>query len=405
MMEIVRFGSLYKIPTSNGVSRPSAVRGQGFHMINMGELFAYDIINEIPMDRVILSDNEQKKYLVEKGDLLFARQSLVAAGAGKCSIVNDILEPTTFESHLIRVRLDEKLCCSRYYFYLFQLPSNPIKAIVNQCAQAGIRGSELQKIKVPLPPLNEQRHIASILSTYDNLIENNNKRIRLLEQMAENLYKEWFVRFRFPGHEKVEMENGLPKGWKYYLIRNLCEINKKTISSKNKSVLIHYLDTSSITDNCITGYEDYILEDAPSRARRVVKHNSIILSTVRPNLRHFGIIKNPEDNTIVSTGFAVFDCKCQIANIIYRYLASPEIVNYCQSIAEGAVATYPSIKPEVIGRLKIALPPLIIAQQLNNTLEVLNNQQNNLLRQNDNLSRQRDLLLPRLMSGKLEVKE
>lgn len=121
-------------------------------------------------------------------------------------------------------------------------------------------------------------------------------------------------------------------------------------------------------------------------------------------MRHFGIIKNPEDNTIVSTGFAVFDCKCQIANIIYRYLASPEIVNYCQSIAEGAVATYPSIKPEEIGRLKIALPPLIIAQQLNNTLEVLNNQQNKLLRQNDNLTRQRDLLLPRLMSGKLEVK-
>ena len=71
MMEIVRFGSLYKIPTSNGVSRPSAVRGQGFHMINMGELFAYDIINEMPMDRVTLSDNEQKKYLVEKSIVKF----------------------------------------------------------------------------------------------------------------------------------------------------------------------------------------------------------------------------------------------------------------------------------------------------------------------------------------------
>ena len=265
--------------------------------------------------------------------------------------------------------------------------------------------NHLHSLKINVHEKEVQRRIASILSAYDNLIENNNKRIRLLEQMAENLYKEWFVRFRFPGHEKVEMENGLPKGWKYYLIRNLCEINKKTISSKNKSVLIHYLDTSSITDNCITGYEDYILEDAPSRARRMVKHNSIVFSTVRPNLRHLGIIKNPEDNTIVSTGFAVFDCKCQIANIIYRYLASPEIVNYCQSIAEGAVATYPSIKPEEIGRLKIALPPLIIAQQLNNKLEVLNNQQNKLLRQNDLLSRQRDLLLPRLMSGNLEVKE
>ena len=64
-MEIVRFGSLYSIPTSNGVSRPSAVRGQGFHMINMGELFSYDFINEIPMDRVLLSEKEQEKFFVE----------------------------------------------------------------------------------------------------------------------------------------------------------------------------------------------------------------------------------------------------------------------------------------------------------------------------------------------------
>ena len=311
-------------------------------------------------------------------------------------------------TELFVFRGKEGITDNEFVYYLFKQQHIRDLAANSMSGASGRQRADLKfikKIKLDLPTLPTQLRIASILSAYDNLIENNNKRIRLLEQIAENLYKEWFVRFRFPGHEKVEMENGLPKGWKYYLIRNLCEINKKTISSKNKSVLIHYLDTSSITDNCITGYEDYILEDAPSRARRVVKHNSIILSTVRPNLRHFGIIKNPEDNTIVSTGFAVFDCKCQIANIIYRYLASPEIVNYCQSIAEGAVATYPSIKPEEIGRLKIALPPLIIAQQLNNTLEVLNNQQNNLLRQNDNLSRQRDLLLPRLMSGKLEVKE
>lgn len=92
--------------------------------------------------------------------------------------------------------------------------------------------NHLHSLKINVHEKEDQRRIASILSAYDNLIENNNKRIRLLEQMAENLYKEWFVRFRFPGHEKVEMENGLPKGWKYYLIRNLCEINKKTISSK-----------------------------------------------------------------------------------------------------------------------------------------------------------------------------
>lgn len=213
-MEYVRFGELYSNSSSNGLSRPSAVRGKGFRMIGMGELFAHNIIHDMEMERVLMNDKEQAKFFVEEGDLLFARQSLVASGAGKCSIVSSLSENTTFESHLIRVRLDKAKCNPLYYFYLFQLPYNPIKAIVNQCAQAGIRGSELCKVKVQKPDIKVQNKVASILSKYDTLIENNTKRIRILEKMAENLYKEWFVRFRFPGYEKVEMENGLPKGWK-----------------------------------------------------------------------------------------------------------------------------------------------------------------------------------------------
>ena len=88
-----------------------------------------------------------------------------------------------------------------------------------------ISGTKMKKIKVSLPPLSIQRKIASILSAYDNLIENNNKRIKLLEQMAETLYKEWFVRFRFPGYENVEKENGLPKGWKVEYLGNVAKIS------------------------------------------------------------------------------------------------------------------------------------------------------------------------------------
>ena len=212
-MEYVRFGELYKIPSCNGLSRPSAVRGEGYKMVNMGELFSNDIINDMYMERVQMNDRELKKFLLEKGDLLFARQSLVASGAGKCSIVNNLIEETTFESHLIRVRLDKSIANPLYYYYLFQLQYSPVKTIVNQCAQAGIRGTELVRIKVPLPDIEHQNTIANTLFQYDNLIENNNKRINLLEQMAESLYKEWFIRFRFPGYEKVEFENRIPKGW------------------------------------------------------------------------------------------------------------------------------------------------------------------------------------------------
>ena len=297
--------------------------------------------------------------------------------------------------------INESLC-NPYYLYR-HLRSLDLSGYDTGASIPSMTQKTYNGIKVMLPSLPAQHRIASILSAYDNLIENNNKRIRLLEQMAENLYKEWFVRFRFPGHEKAEFESGLPKGWKIWSISKLCDINRKTLNSKNKGLEIEYLDTSSITCNQIVGTESYVFEEAPSRARRIVKHNSIVFSTVRPNLKHYGILKKIPDNLIVSTGFAVFDSKYDIANIIYLFLSSQEVVDYCQLIAEGAVATYPSIKPEEIGRLKIALPNIEIAEKWNGKLESLYSEILNIQKQNTLLTRQRDLLLPRLMSGKLEV--
>lgn len=263
--------------------------------------------------------------------------------------------------------------------------------------------SSFSKIKVRVPPLPTQQKIASILSAYDNLIQNYKKQIEALQTAASELYKEWFVRFRFPGYQTTNFENGIPEGWKVYRIKDLCYINKKTVSSKDAKKEILYLDTGSITENVIDSFESYILEEAPSRARRIVKKNSIIFSTVRPNQNHYGILKTVPENLIVSTGFAVFDPKFDIANILYFFLSSKDFVDYCQMIAEGAVATYPSIKPEEIGKVKILLPTMDLAIKLNHSFESLFLRIENLKQQITNLTQQRDLLLPRLMSGKLEV--
>ena len=378
-MKIIRFGELYSIPTSNGVSRPSAVRGEGFHMINMGELFSFDVINEMPMERVSLSDKEQKKYLVKKGDLLFARQSLVAAGAGKCSIVNNILEPTTFESHLIRVRLDETRCCPRYYYYLFKLPDNPIKTIVNQCAQAGIRGSELQKIKVPLPMLAEQRRIASILSAYDNLIENNNRRIRLLEQMAENLYKEWFVRFRFPGHEKAEFENGLPMGWKVMKLDKILTVRYGKDHSKIEDGDIPILGSGGIMR--FGNKELYASES--------------VLIPRKGSLNNIMYIDEPFW-TVDTMFFTEMKYK-NIAKYVYYVLSGIDMESF------NSGAALPSMTTNILNHFKVILPSEDVLALFDEKVELLFLQKKKLIQQNTLLSRQRDLLLPRLMSGKLEV--
>lgn len=219
----VFLGSLYELPSRNGLTRPSKVRGVGYKMVNMGELFANEWLYDIPMERVQLNDREKRECLIAKNDLLFAMQSLVASGAGKCSIVREVKEPTTFESHLIRVRLDTTKAVPLFYYYYFKSPLSPMKTIVTICAQAGIRGSDLATLSVECPDLPTQRRIASILSAYDDLIENNRRQIKLLEEAAQRLYREWFVELRFPGHESVKVMDGVPEGWMKVCLKDICE--------------------------------------------------------------------------------------------------------------------------------------------------------------------------------------
>ena len=349
-----------------------------------------------------IPEEKKAQYMITDGDLLIAR---TGATTGYNLIVDDSFKNFIFASYLIRFNYDKKKLFPLYVKYVLKskLWYGFVNNYISGSAQPGMNARVFGKFNFPYVPLSTQQKIASILSAYDNLIQNYKKQIEALQTAASELYKEWFVRFRFPGYKNSRFENGIPEGWKVYLIKDLCYINKKTVSSKDAKKEILYLDTGSITENVIDSFESYILEEAPSRARRIVKKNSIIFSTVRPNQNHYGILKTVPENLIVSTGFAVFDPKFDIANILYFFLSSKDFVDYCQMIAEGAVATYPSIKPEEIGKVKILLPTMDLAIKLNHSFESLFLRIENLKQQITNLTQQRDLLLPRLMSGKLEV--
>lgn len=298
---------------------------------------------------------------------------------------------------------DPKQYDTRYLFYSIGLKLSLMQNNAAGTATRFLTQPILDNINIEHRSLPTQQKIASNLSCYDNLIQNYKKQIEALQTAASELYKEWFVRFRFPGYQTAKFENGIPVGWEHYTISELCIINGKSISTKNGDKEILYLDTSSITQNDITNVELFKIKDAPGRARRIVKNNSIIFSTVRPALCHYGIMKNITENLIVSTGFAVFDTKYDIANILFMFLSSQAVIDYCQLVAEGAVATYPTITAEEIGKISICLPSIKIAEQWNNQLGNIFLRINNLQQQITNLTQQRDLLLPRLMSGKLEV--
>ena len=205
-MNKVEFGALFLEPLRNGVTKPKRVRGSGYKMVNMGEIFSLSFIQNQTMDRVPLTDKEKAATLLQNNDLLFARQSLVRDGAGKCSIFLNDNEPVCFESHIIRVRLNQELCYPMFYYYFFssRLGKNTMDKIIEQGAgAAGIRGSDLAKLEVPYIEYSKQKEIADSLYSFDQKIQLNTQINQTLELIAQALFKSWFVNFD-PVRAKVQ---------------------------------------------------------------------------------------------------------------------------------------------------------------------------------------------------------
>lgn len=175
--------------------------------------------------------------------------------------------------------------------------------------------------------------------------------------------------------------------WKEYKLGGIVKTNLKSIDKTYTHTVIEYLDTGSITQGKIEGYQIFSLIDAPSRARRLVQENDIIYSSVRPIQRHYGIIKNSSPNLVVSTGFVVITCNQELASpkYIYYFLKNDEMVNYLDMVAEASTSTYPSLKPSDIEDVDILLPPLPEQRAIASILSSLDDKIDLLHRQNATL--------------------
>ena len=398
--QTIKLEELFEIPTKNGLTRPSRDRGIGFKMVNMGELFANDIIRDIPMELVEMNPTEQKNFNLQNEDLLFARQSIVAEGAGKCSIVDNVKELTTFESHLIRVRLNKKICNPWFYFYYFASPLSPMKSIIMQGVQAGIKASDLKDLDVIFPSLEDQNKVSYFFRNIDELIFNNSQSVLQLNQIIESLYREWFINFKFPNHEQVEFVDGIPEGWLNTPLKQVMSTNPSTLK-KGELDEILYVDISSVGQGKIESFTQYHIDDAPGRAKRKVQHGDVIWSCVRPNRKQYALIQNPQTNLIVSTGFTVL----RSTKIPFTYLtalaASDDFCGYLTSVAQGAA--YPAVTYKDFEDYELLLPPKSLLDKFHEVVEPMYEQIHILQTQNQKLQDLKETLLPRLMSGEIDV--
>jgi type I restriction enzyme S subunit len=294
---------------------------------------------------------------------------------------------------------------TKFLFYL--LHDTKLSNYAGGAAQPLVTQTVLKQVKVSVPPLPVQRRIAGILSAYDELMENSQRRIRLLEAMARALYREWFVHFRFPGHEKhphvASPLGDIPQGWEVKKLADVADVNRAQINARSAPDELHYIDIASVSPGQIDSITSYVFADAPGRARRIVQHGDVLWSCVRPNRRSHAQVMHPEPDTIASTGFAVLTATKVPFTFLYFATTTDDFVAFLTNNATGSA--YPAVSGATFEKADLLIPPAPLLKKFGAATIPMAEQIHALHRKIQNLRRTRDLLLPRLLSGQVNLAE
>lgn len=314
--------------------------------------------------------------------------------------------PTEFNAtdNTLITTCNEKLITYPFAFYSLKLMK--LNNFAGGSAQPLITQGLLKHLKCDVPSIEKQKIIANILSAYDNLIENNNKRIKLLEQMAENLYKEWFVRFRFPGYEDAEFDSGIPKGWEILRANQLFDI---TIGKTPDRKIFEYFSNIpecnypwiSISDmrsasTFLFKTKEYLTSNAVNTCNvKIIPKNTVIVSfklTV-------GQVAITTSDMCTNEAIAHFTTDNDaMREYIYLYLKKFQYSDLGNTSSIGT-----AVNSKIIKNMKIILPSSELLNRFHDSVHSIFEEIRLLNEINNNLTKQRDMLLPRLMSGKLEV--
>lgn len=399
--EKVKLGDLYTV--HNGLSKGKKFFGTGFPFLSFSIVFNKWFIPEQLYDLVEVDEKERNSYSIKKGDVFITRTSETMEELGMSTVALKDYPNATYNGFTKRLRPITELLEPRFIGYYLRTPEfrGNFMAFSAMTTRASLTNDDLLSLEVPVPPLPVQKRIASILSAYDDLIENNQKQINLLEEAAQRLYKEWFVDLRFPGHESVKIVDGVPEGWESCKLRDVAEINGRNIDENYPYDKINYIDIGSVRNGRILEKANYNLEEAPGRAKRIVQDGDVIWGMVRPNLRAYAMVLNPDKNDVFSTGFAVLTSKKVPFSFLYCNVTTEEFVGYLVNCTNGAA--YPAVKPIHFKEYNVSIPQNNLLNKFHNITEPYFRKIYYLNKQISSLREARDRLLPKLMSGEIEV--
>lgn len=410
--QVCQFSDLFAEPPRNGVYKAKEFLGKGVKFVRMKELFAYEKISSkySSYELIELTDNEKTKVLLSRGDLIFSRTSVKADGIGKCSIVTDVSEAITFDSNMIRFRLDEQKAAAPFYFYFFSSPQgrDQVRSLASGAAITTVTGVGIGSLSVPLTDMSTQCKIASILSSYDDLIENNTRRIKILEEMARMIYREWFVNFRFPGHEQVKMVDSplglIPEGWEVKPVTESVEVNPRTkvpVEGEKTFVSMGSLSTESM-----------LISDVETRSGNSgskFKNGDTLFARITPCLEngktgYVQLLPNADTTAFGSTEFIVLRSKTLCPELVYLMARSSEFRDNAIKSMSGATGRQ-RVSEKCFEQFFIAQPDAATLEKFSGIVAQMFKQIHIIEKKNQNLRQTRDLLLPKLISGEVGLAE
>jgi type I restriction enzyme, S subunit len=359
------------------------------------------------------------------GDLIFPHRGTI----GEVGIVPEG-DQTRYmlSTSLMKLSCDLTMVDPEFVFYFFRSPQGR-EELLQRASTVGTPGigqplSSLKSIKIPVPPMDEQRAIAHILGTFDDKIELNRRMSETLEATAQALFESWFVNFD-PVRDKAErpescmprqladlfpdsfeeVETGeVPKGWRVGRVSDYAEINARILRSTDTLDVIDYVEIRDVMRGEIRSVTRYQRGAAPSRARRRLGHGDMVLSTVRPDRGAHFLCLDPPDTLVASTGFAVLSARDGNWAFLYAALSRRDVDEELGRLADGGA--YPAVRPETIGGLRLVYPASsALIEAFESVVRPMYRRAEQNRRESRTLSTLRDTLLPKLLSGELRIKD
>ena len=337
---------------------------------------------------------------LQKGDVIFTRE----APLGEVGLVRE--EKNYFlGQRLVLFRANNKMCDGRFLMYSLLWHDNK-QAIISKgvgSTVAHLRVPECENIEIKVPDLDAQHRIADILSAYDDLIENNQKQIKLLEEAAQRLYKEWFVDLRFPGHENTKIVDGVPEGWNWCKLEDAIQLDPKVTLTKER--MKQFIPMSALSTSSMVLDESQFTETTSNSGSKF-QNGDTLLARITPCLENGKIAYvsglKSDEGAVGSTEYIVMRAKTINSYMVYLLARTDDFRQSAINSMSGSDGRQ-RVKSDKLKMLDYLHPTSELVEKFENVEKPIFEKIYRLSKQMQQAKQARDLLLPKLMSGEVEV--